>query len=112
MKIQELHIDAYGCKEDLNNPKLLLPVFINAAESVKAKVVKKIIYQYKPYGITLILLLAESHISLFTWPEFGYAAVEIFLCNENMDPSKVWNVIEKTLMPKKVRIIKVVRKIS
>jgi len=112
MKIQELYIDAYGCKGDLNSQKLLFPVFLKAAKSVKAKVVKKIIYQYKPYGLTLILLLAESHISLFTWPEFGYAAVEIFLCNEKMSPFKAWNIIKKTLMPKKVIIKKVVRDIS
>lgn len=112
MKSKKLHIDAYGCQCDLNDSKFLLPTFLKAAKSVKAKVLKKITYAYKPYGLTLILLLAESHISLFTWPEFGYAAVEIFLCNEKMNPFKAWNIIKKALAPKKVIINKVVRDIS
>jgi len=111
MKIQELHIDAYGCKCDLNSSKLLLPLFLKAAKSVNAKVLKKITYHYKPYGLTLILLLAESHISLFTWPEFNYAAVEIFLCNDKMDPFEVWNIIKKTLSPKKITLKKIERNI-
>ena len=112
MKIRELHIDAYRCRCDLNNPRLLLPVFIKAVKSVNAKIVKKVVYRYKPYGLTIILLLAESHASLFTWPEFNYAAIEIFLCNDKMNPYKFWKIVEKVIEPKKVRIKETLRIIS
>lgn len=104
MKIKELRIDAYGCKCDLNDSKLLLSTLLKAAKSIDAKVVKKIVYHYKPYGLSIVLLLAETHASVFTWPEFDYAAIEIFLCNEKMNPHKFWEIVEKVLMPKKIKI--------
>jgi len=112
MKVRELHIDAYDCKCNLNDSKLLLPILVRAAKKSKFKVVKKIVYHYKPYGLTIVLLLAETHASLFTWPELGYAAVEIFLCNEKKNPYKFWKIIKKALMPKRVKIKEIVRNIT
>lgn len=112
MKITELHIDAYKCQCNLDDSKTLLPALIRAAKSVNAKIVKKVTFHYKPQGLTIVLLLAETHLSLFTWPEFDYAAIEIFLCNDKMNPFKVWGIIKKTLNPKKITIKKIVRNVE
>jgi S-adenosylmethionine decarboxylase len=112
MKIRELHIDAYGCKCDLDNSKLLLSTFVQAVKSINAKIVKKVVYHYKPCGLTIVLLLAESHASLFTWPEVNYAAVDIFLCNEKMDPYKCWKIIKEILKPKKIKIKEILREVK
>lgn len=112
MKVRELHIDAYGCKCNLNDAELLLSTLVRASKKVKATVVRKIIHKYKPYGLTVITLLAETHASIFTYPEFDYAGIEIFLCNESMDPYKFWSTVKKMLKPKKVKIKEIKRTIK
>lgn len=112
MRIKSLHIDAYKCECNLNDSKLLLAAFIKAAKSINAKIVKEIVYKYKPQGISIVLLLAETHASVFTWPEFDYAAVEIFLCNENMDPYIFLGVIKDILKPEKICIKELVREVK
>lgn len=112
MKIRELIIDAHGCKCDLNDADALLPTLIRAAQAINATVVKQIVHKYEPQGLTIVLLLAESHASLYTWPEFGYAAVEIFLCNEEMDPYKFWGVFKNALKPEKTEISEITRNVE
>ena len=112
MKIIELIIDAFSCSADLNNPELLEKILCEASSKVRAKVVKMFKHSYTPIGVSVILLLAESHISIYTWPEYNYAAIEIFLCNEQMDPNIVWQHIRAFLRPKSSRTKKFVRSIE
>lgn len=108
MRIYELIIDAYGCNPKLiNNEKFLLKIIENSAKSVNAKVIKKNVYKYKPRGVSIVLFLAESYISIYTWPEFKYATIGIFLCNEKIDPFKVWCLIRKELKPRKIKLKKI-----
>jgi len=112
MKIKELFIDAYSCEGNLNNTKIILKSVLKAAKLVNAKVVKTLVYNYKPYGVSVVVLLAETHISIYTWPEYRYASVEIFLCNEKMDANLAWKEIEKALLPKKISKKKILRNIQ
>ncbi|MEM5831005.1 MAG: adenosylmethionine decarboxylase [Candidatus Aenigmatarchaeota archaeon] len=113
MKVVQLIIDAHGCTSHiLNNEKLLLKILKNSVKLVNAKIVKENVYKYKPYGVSITLFLAETHISIFTWPEFKYATIEIFLCNEKMNPLKVWKFIKKKIKPKKFKLRKFVHLIG
>ena len=58
----------------------------NSAKLAEAKVLNLISNKFEPYGVTAIALLAESHMSIHTWPESNYAAVDIFTCGTNMKP--------------------------
>ena len=55
-------------------------------------------------GITGVVLLAESHISIHTWPERGYAAVDIFMCGRSSSPQKALAALRTALEPRKVRV--------
>jgi S-adenosylmethionine decarboxylase len=55
-------------------------------------------------GVTGVALLAESHISIHTWPERRYAALDIFMCGRASDPQKALDVLREVLMPGRVRI--------
>ncbi|MEM5793676.1 MAG: adenosylmethionine decarboxylase [Candidatus Aenigmatarchaeota archaeon] len=112
MKIKELLIDAYNCSGNLNNSRLLLSILIKSAKKVGAKVVNWLVHNYKPFGVSVVVLLAESHVSVYTWPEYKYAAIEIFLCNEKMNPELVWKNIKKYIRPKKYFIKKVYRSVK
>jgi S-adenosylmethionine decarboxylase len=61
----------------------------------------KVFHKFDPQGVTGLFLLAESHLSIHTWPEFGYAAVDIFSCGENSDPDKACNYIIESFSPRK-----------
>lgn len=54
-----------------------------AAEAAGASVLKSFSHEFSPYGgVTAVVVLAESHISIHTWPERGYAAIDIFMCGD------------------------------
>jgi len=65
--------------------------------------VKSVFYQFKPYGVTCIYLLKESHLSIHTWPEKGFMNTDIFTCGEDKNAFKAFELILKFFEPKKVK---------
>ena len=84
---KHLLLELYRCDEDKLNDEPFLRCSLNkAAKIAKAKVLNLISNKFEPQGVTAIALLAESHISIHTWPESNYSAVDIFTCGQNMLP--------------------------
>ena len=86
---QSKHIllELYGCDfEKLNDESFLRCSLNKAAKLAKATVLNLVSNKFDPQGVTAIALLAESHISIHTWPESYYSAVDIFTCGQNMLP--------------------------
>ena len=80
-------IELYKCDfEKLNDESFLRCALNRAAKLAKATVLNLISNKFEPQGVTAIALLAESHISIHTWPESNYSAVDIFTCGQNMLP--------------------------
>lgn len=61
---------------------------LGAAAAVDAHVIGESFHQFSPQGVTGILSIAESHISIHTWPEYGYAAADIFTCGDRTMPER------------------------
>ncbi len=59
---------------------------VDAARVVGAQIIGESFHQFNPQGITGVLAIAESHLSIHTWPELGYAAADIFTCNASSEP--------------------------
>ena len=68
-----------------------------AAKLAKATVLNLISNKFEPQGVTAIALLAESHISIHSWPESNYSAVDIFTCGQNMQPELASQYLIETL---------------
>ena len=84
---KHLLLELYKCdSEKLNDESFLRCSLNRAAKLAKATVLNLISNRFEPQGITAIALLAESHISIHTWPESNYSAVDIFTCGQNMLP--------------------------
>ena len=84
---KHLLLELYGCDyEKLNDESFLRCTLNRAAKLAKATVLNLISNKFEPQGVTAIALLAESHISIHTWPESKYSAVDIFTCGQNMLP--------------------------
>ena len=84
---KHLLLELYKCDyEKLNDESFLRCTLNRAAKLAKATVLNLISNKFEPQGVTAIALLAESHISIHTWPESHYSAVDIFTCGHNMLP--------------------------
>ena len=70
---------------------------LRAASTVEAHVVGESFHQFTPQGVTGILSIAESHISIHTWPEHGYAAADIFTCGDQTMPERAAAVMIEAL---------------
>ena len=74
--------------EKLNDLPYLKQSMLAAAEETGATVIGEIFHQFSPQGVTGVVAIAESHLCVHTWPEFGYAAVDIFTCGDGFDPTE------------------------
>ena len=84
---KHLLLELYGCDyAKLNDESFLRCALNRAAKLARATVLNLISNKFEPQGVTAIALLAESHISIHTWPESNYSAVDIFTCGQNMLP--------------------------
>ena len=84
---KHLLLELYKCDyEKLNDESFLRCSLNKSAKLAKATVLNLISNKFEPQGVTAIALLAESHISIHTWPESNYSAVDIFTCGKHMLP--------------------------
>ena len=85
---KHLLLELYGCNSEKLNDEIFLRCKIdNASKLARASVLNLVSNKFEPFGVTAIALLAESHLSIHTWPESQYAAIDIFTCGKNMLPN-------------------------
>ncbi|MGB9681887.1 MAG: adenosylmethionine decarboxylase [bacterium] len=112
MKTLGLHIlvEISGCQANfLDNVDKIRELMIKAAIAANAHVKEAIFHKFSPVGVSGVVVIAESHISIHTWPEYGYAAVDIYTCGENTDPWKACEIIAEGLKAKSVYFTEVER---
>ena len=80
-------LDLKQCPADiLDDLPYIQSTLIEAATSIGATVVGETFHKFSPQGVTGVVAIAESHICIHTWPEFQFAAADIFTCGEGFDP--------------------------
>lgn len=86
---QHLILDLDGCDPQVLNDYCLLNNLLKKAMALAEATVLQIIGEhFKPQGVTLLALLAESHSSIHTWPELGYAAIDLYTCGNTTNTQK------------------------
>ena len=91
-------LELYDCDSSkLDDEVFLRSAITQAAERAGATLLNLITHQFQPQGVTGLALLAESHISIHTWPEAGYAAVDVFTCGDHTMPEKACAVLSEEL---------------
>jgi len=79
---QHLLIELYGCDPGIiDNLEHVRQGLLHAAELVSASIIQVVAHKFQPCGVTVVVAIAESHLSVHTWPEYGYAAVDVFTCS-------------------------------
>lgn len=79
----------------LNNPKLVEQYMLEAALECGATIVNKCFHLFAPHGVSGVVIISESHLAIHTWPEYGYAAVDLFTCGEQCDPKVSYEFLRK-----------------
>jgi S-adenosylmethionine decarboxylase len=91
-------LELYDCDSTrLNDEAFLRDTITSAANRAGATLLNLITHRFEPQGVTGLALLAESHISIHTWPESGYAAVDVFTCGDHTMPEKACQVLADEL---------------
>jgi S-adenosylmethionine decarboxylase len=101
-----------GDYTQLNDLKLLKEVIMGMVEATDSKMIKMVHHSFKPQGISIVALVEESHISIHTYPEWGYAAIDVFTCGENSKSLAALTVIEQKLRHQYLEINKLWRGLS
>ncbi len=98
-------LELYGCdKKILQSKQKIEYILVKAARAGNATVLSKSFYKFGRYGgVTGVICIAESHITIHTWPEYHYAAVDIFTCGDKMNTLLIKSLICSALNPKKVK---------
>lgn len=95
---QHLLIELYGCDavvlDDLEHVQRAM---LHAAELVSASIIGVVSRKFDPQGVTVVVAISESHLSVHTWPEYGYAAVDVFTCSHEPLTQEVQEFLIRTL---------------
>lgn len=84
---RHLLLELNGCNSKLlNDIKRVEDFMVAGAKLAKATIIGSHFHQFSPFGISGVVIIAESHVAIHTWPEHGYAAVDIFTCGETLQP--------------------------
>lgn len=103
-------IDCWGVDFQLiNNAERLQKQMVEAAEACGATVLSVQAQQFDPQGATVLVLLSESHLSIHTYPERGFAALDCYTCGDTVDPEVAIEFMVRVLKPEKTHAKKLIR---
>jgi S-adenosylmethionine decarboxylase len=106
-------LELNGCPFDVLNDEAAVRVALrDAADAAGATWLGEVSHAFEPAGVTALGLLAQSHISIHTWPEIGYAAVDVFTCGDPTMPEAACNHLIRTLRSSTHSLVRVPRTIG
>ena len=78
-------LDLYDCETDhLDDLAWVKRTLVNAANAAGATIIETVFHKFSPWGISGVVVIAESHLAIHIWPENRYAAIDVFTCGENV----------------------------
>ncbi len=88
----------YNCeKEILNDVGKIEELMVEASNVIKATVVNQSFHRFEPHGVSGVVVIAESHLSIHTWPEYNFASVDVYTCGNKIDPWIAYEYLNKEL---------------
>lgn len=102
---KHLTVDMYGCSFDtLNNLEFIQSAMLTAIQESNMTLLNFSYHKFEPQGLTALALLADSHLSVHTYPELGYAALDVFTSGDLSRPDKAIRILKTFLKPEKTKI--------
>jgi len=102
---RHLLVEYYDCNPDIiNNKELVEKLMKEAAIEAGSTIVQSVFHMFQPHGVSGVVVIAESHLSIHTWPEYGYAAVDLFTCGTCVEPWKAYRYLKEKFEAKSADI--------
>ena len=80
-------LELFDCDPDaISSLDIVKTSMVEAARRAQATIVDVVFHEFNPFGISGVVVIAESHLAIHTWPEYRYAAVDVFSCGETLQP--------------------------
>jgi S-adenosylmethionine decarboxylase len=100
----------YNCNvEVLKDTEAIENYMVEAATKANATVVKSVFHTFNPYGVSGVVVIQESHLAIHTWPEYGYAAIDLFTCGEEINPWIAFDYLKNKLKAEKTETMELDR---
>lgn len=103
-------VEYYGCDSRLlNDREYVRRSMLEAAHATGATVVGELFHIFNPHGVSGVVVIAESHLAIHTWPEYNYAAVDLFTCGNEIDPYRGFEMLRQALAASRFEVNEVFR---
>lgn len=100
----------YKCDSAIiNDVALVEKSMIEAAKRAKATVISSSFHHFSPFGVSGTVVIAESHLAIHTWPEYGYASIDIYTCGETIEPWVAFKYLVKKFKAKETSMMEMKR---
>jgi len=110
---KHLLIEYYGCdSEILKNTSLIEKYMIEAARVAQATIVESVFHTFNPWGVSGVIVIEESHLAIHTWPEYKYAAVDLFTCGITIKPWNAFKLLEEKLKAERYDLTEISRGVA
>lgn len=96
-------MEMYDCEADIDNEKEIEEMMVNATLVSGAEVREVIFHKFAPHGVSGVVVISESHLTIHTWPEYKYCAVDIFTCGNKVNPYKAMVYLVDMLKPQEIK---------
>ncbi len=93
----------------LNSMDKVEKYMVDAALECGATIVQKCFHMFNPYGVSGVVIISESHLAIHTWPELGYAAVDLFTCGSKCDPKVAYEFLKNKFSSKRANFTELKR---
>lgn len=93
----------------IDDAEKIKSLLVEAVKRANNTPLEFVVHKFEPQGVTGIVLLAESHISIHTWPEFNYVALDIYTCGDKSSPQKALDYLKSEFNPKRFEISRIKR---
>lgn len=95
---RQILVEFYDCNSDrINDVSYIESVLLEATRKSGATIISHNFHKFSPHGVSGVVVIAESHVTIHSWPEYGYAAVDIFTCGDTIDPWSIQEHLKKAL---------------
>jgi len=95
--------------EALNSLDIVKTSMVEAARRAQATIVDVVFHEFNPFGISGVVVIAESHLAIHTWPEYRYAAVDVFSCGESLQPQLAVDYLVEQLGAARASVVELQR---
>ena len=103
-------LELFDCDaEALNSLETVKASMVEAAKRAQATIIDVVFHEFNPFGISGVVVIAESHLSIHTWPEYRYAAVDIFSCGDVLQPEVAASYLVEQFASERTSIVEMQR---